>query len=135
VLDKILSDLGEGPTSAEIESCLANFTLARTSDAQAICELAMYNYIEMRHHVNQKGYYIRRIADVCLNKVLGNKWVPLYNAVTFSKTPYTQCIIHKKWQDETLARVGRYVSATFTGCILASLIYWTKGLESPFGLS
>lgn len=60
----------------------------------------MYNYIEMRHHVNQKSYYWRRHIDFTLHKLLGNGWIPLYNSVTFTTMPYSKCISNKKWQDE-----------------------------------
>jgi len=100
VLDDILAQLENGPTGPEINNKLAHFTQVRGSDAHAICELAMYNYLEMRHLVNNRGYYFRRMADVCLHKLLGSAWVPLYNNVTFSRISYSQCIIHRQWQDD-----------------------------------
>jgi kynurenine 3-monooxygenase len=96
ILDDILADLDtEG-----VEKCLKKFTATRSADAQAICDLAMYNYEEMRHLVNQKGYYLRRLIDMNLHRILGDMWVPHYAHVTFSQTPYSQCISHKAWQDE-----------------------------------
>jgi len=90
----------EAEGNRAIEKCLEIFTAQRSQDAQAICELAMYNYVEMRHLVNQKLFHFRRHLDVFLNKMLGTGWVPLYNNVTFSSVPYSACIAHKEWQEK-----------------------------------
>ena len=102
VLDELLHD-PEG--NSKIEACLEKYSTERSRDAQAICELAMYNYLEMRELVNKRGYYLRRLADWSLHKLMGKSWVPLYSAVTFSRMPYAECVQHRKWQDEVREKV------------------------------
>ncbi|CAG7721512.1 unnamed protein product [Allacma fusca] len=120
----ILDDLLDNWDVHGIEKCLANFTETRREDAQAICELAMYNYTEMRHLVNQRGYYLRRLVDQVLNKVFGNGWVPLYNSVTFTRIPYSQCIQKRKWQDEILEKMKNvFVAGTAVALVGVALQY------------
>lgn len=97
-------------SSLGVEKCLEKFSQARNADAQAICELAMYNYEEMRHLVNQKSFYWRRMIDIVLNRVLGKVWTPLYTCVTFSAIPYSKCIENKKWQDKVICAFGHWVN-------------------------
>lgn len=81
----------------------------RNPDAEAIVDLAMYNYIEMRDLVAQPSFLLRKKLDNLLNALFPNWWIPLYTTVTFSRMRYHQCISNKKWQDETLDRIGNWL--------------------------
>ena len=48
----------------------------------------MYNYVEMRAHVNSKIFLLRKFVDDLLHKVLGSSWVPLYTSVSFQRMRY-----------------------------------------------
>ncbi|XP_021952638.1 kynurenine 3-monooxygenase [Folsomia candida] len=121
ILEEIIpnSDLSSG---AGVEKYLEQFSTARSSDAQAICELAMYNYEEMRHLVNQKSYYWRRMIDIGLNKLLGQVWTPLYTSVTFSATPYSKCIENKKWQDKVISKMYAYMTVAVGASVATYLV-------------
>ncbi|XP_076361925.1 kynurenine 3-monooxygenase cn isoform X1 [Tachypleus tridentatus] len=89
----------------DLAQVLPEFTLYRTPDAEAICDLAMYNYVEMRHLVNSKAFLIRKKFDRFLNLFFADSWVPLYTMVTFSKTRYHLCVKNKKWQDKVINQI------------------------------
>lgn len=101
---------------------LEQFTLRRVQNAHAMCELAMYNYIEMRDLVNRKSYLLRKMVDDFLFRILGNKWLPLYNSVSFSSMQYQQCIQNRKWQDE--------VSASYNVLMLRKRLGKVKGIRT-----
>ncbi|XP_055320531.1 kynurenine 3-monooxygenase isoform X2 [Sitodiplosis mosellana] len=84
---------------------LKEFSDTRWQDAQAICDLAMYNYLEMRDLVRSRSYRLRKIFDEFLYRYFPNHWVPLYNSVTFTHMPYKQCIENRKWQDKVLSQI------------------------------
>lgn len=42
-----------------ISDALEQFSVIRNSDAEAICDLAMYNYFEVRTRANHKTFYAR----------------------------------------------------------------------------
>ncbi|EDW01692.1 kynurenine 3-monooxygenase [Drosophila grimshawi] len=98
-----------------LDVALAQFTESRWRDAYAICDLAMYNYVEMRDLTKRWSFRCRKWLDTTLFRLFPRRWVPLYNSVSFSSMPYSQCIANRQWQDKLLGRL-----MTFT--LLASLI-------------
>ncbi|XP_055620642.1 kynurenine 3-monooxygenase isoform X2 [Toxorhynchites rutilus septentrionalis] len=90
---------------SDIESVLEEFSETRWEDAHSICDLAMYNYIEMRDLVTKRTYLFRKKLDEILFWLLPNTWLPLYNSVSFSHMRYSKCIANRKWQDQILTRV------------------------------
>ncbi|XP_058067187.1 kynurenine 3-monooxygenase [Anopheles bellator] len=99
---------------------LPEFSERRWADAHSICDLAMYNYIEMRDLVTKRSYLLRKKLDEILFWLLPNTWVPLYNSVSFSHMPYSQCIANRAWQDKILTRAiygGSVVAAAAIGTL------------------
>lgn len=56
----------------------------------------------MRDLVTKKSYRFRKLLDEFLFWLMPNKWIPLYNSVTFSNMPYSKCIENRKWQDKVI---------------------------------
>merc|ERR1712008_189095 len=89
-----------------LAAALAHYSETRNPDAEAMCDLAMYNYIEMRDLVNKKSFLLRKKLDSFLHWLLPSWWVPLYTSVTFSRMRYSQCVNNRKWQDSALSVVS-----------------------------
>ncbi|GLV41167.1 cinnabar [Carabus blaptoides fortunei] len=87
-----------------LQAVLPAFTKIRYKDAHAICDLAMYNYIEMRDLVNKKSFRLRKKLDDFLYWLLPDIWVPLYNSVSFTRMGYQQCVNNRHWQDKVITR-------------------------------
>nr|XP_014098342.1 kynurenine 3-monooxygenase isoform X1 [Bactrocera oleae] len=94
-------------STAEI---LEQFTELRWRDAHAICDLAMYNYVEMRDLTKRISFRCRKWLDTQLFRLFPSVWVPLYNSVSFTSMPYSKCIANRKWQDKLLSNV--FISAS-----------------------
>lgn len=122
----ILDEIMENASSSEVEDRLEKFSTKRSRDAQAICELAMYNYTEMRHLVNQKSFYVRRTLDLFLYRLMGSRWTPLYTSVTFSNIPYAECINNKRWQDEVVEKAAVYSTWGLIGMSTLALVGYTQ---------
>lgn len=99
VLNNMLDKHGDN-----FELALKAYTEHRNPDAKAICELAMYNYVEMRKSVNSKLFLLRKKIDNLLNVIFPNSWIPLYTMVSFSRERYHLCIEKRKWQDKIINR-------------------------------
>jgi len=91
---------------ADLGEALEEYSKHRNPDAEAMCDLAMYNYIEMRDLVNKKSFLLRKKLDNFLHWLLPDWWVPLYTSVTFSRMRYNRCIENRKWQDAALTRIS-----------------------------
>lgn len=87
----------------DFHRALQEFSDTRWENAHAICDLAMYNYIEMRDLVTRKSYRIRKTIDDFLFWLMPSHWVPLYNSVSFTHMPYKQCVENRAWQNKVYA--------------------------------
>ena len=62
---------------------MAEFQQLRKPDADAIAQLALDNFIEMRDHVADPEFILRKKIEAKLNQHFPEKWIPLYSMVTF----------------------------------------------------
>ncbi|CAD5231926.1 unnamed protein product [Bursaphelenchus xylophilus] len=88
--------------NGDLVKAARTYSERRWNDAHTINDLAMYNYNELKHLVNTRGYKLRKKLDLCLNKYLGQRWTPLYSMVTFTRTPYHKVVENRKRQDQIL---------------------------------
>lgn len=94
LLDQLLTEYDQN-----FEFVLDKFSERRKEDAFAICELAMYNYREMRDLVNKPSFKLRKSLDKQLHKIFPSFWIPLYNSVTFSAIRYSDCMKNREKQN------------------------------------
>jgi len=65
------------------EVVLAEFQTLRKPDADAIAQLALDNFIEMRDLVADADFLLRKKIESKLYELFPDKWIPLYPMVTF----------------------------------------------------
>lgn len=82
------------------------YSIKRNPDAEAICDLAMYNYLVMRDLVTKRSFIMRKKLDKFFHRLIPNIWIPLYTTVSFSRIRYSECIENKKWQDQVLSKIA-----------------------------
>lgn len=99
VMDEIMDQLNEN-----IAAVLQEYTRVRVPDDHAIADLAMYNYVEMRAHVNSKYFLFRKYLDNILHVIMPNTIVPLYTMVTFTRTRYHEAVNRWHWQDKVITQ-------------------------------
>lgn len=92
---------------ADLGAVLETFSRERKPNADAIRDLALYNFLEMRSRVNDPGYKARRALDRVLHGIAPELWVPLYSMVTFSTMPYAEARARAEQQDALLRKAGR----------------------------
>jgi kynurenine 3-monooxygenase len=95
---------------------LEDYSKTRNPDAEAMCDLAMYNYVEMRDLVNKKSFLVRKKLDNFLHWLLPSCWVPLYTSVTFSRMRYHKCVSNRAWQDSALGNISSLVGICGLAC-------------------
>ncbi len=88
------------------EISLQEYQESRRPDADAICELALNNFIEMRNLVGDTTFLLRKKIEAKINELYPEKWIPLYSMVTFSpKIRYSEALAIGKKQDKIMAEV------------------------------
>ncbi|XP_051869197.1 kynurenine 3-monooxygenase isoform X2 [Pristis pectinata] len=115
VFDELLDQFNN-----DLSKCLPEFSRLRVPDDHAISDLAMYNYVEMRKHVNSKWFVFRKYVDNFLHFCMPNTIVPLYTMVTFTRIRYHKVIKRHKWQSKVINSMlfVMGVLATITGAVM-----------------
>jgi kynurenine 3-monooxygenase len=67
------------------EKVLPEYQQLRKPDGDAIAELALNNFIEMRDKVADPKFILQKKIEAKLHQQYPEKWIPLYSMVTFSE--------------------------------------------------
>ncbi|RNC81804.1 MAG: FAD-dependent monooxygenase [Phycisphaera sp.] len=67
---------------------IREFSKRRIPNANAIADLALDNFIEMRDSVANQMFLLRKRIEHALHAIDAERYMPLYNLVSFSNMPY-----------------------------------------------
>ena len=81
------------------------FAEQRKPDADAIADLAIYNFIEMRDKVADEDFLLRKKIEKRMFEEHPDKWMPLYSQVTFSHIPYSKAWQAGQKQDQIMDKI------------------------------
>jgi kynurenine 3-monooxygenase len=90
---------------------LPEYQNLRKPDGDAIAQLALDNFIEMRDLVADADFLLRKKIEAHLHSLYPNDWIPLYSMVTFYEhirysEAYRNGQIQKKIMDEVMRKPG-----------------------------
>ena len=103
VLDECLAEFPDNR-----ERAFAEYFSRRKENADALADLAVHNFIEMRDKTASKAFRTKKKLDHLLEGWLPGIYLPLYTMVTFTRIPYAQAAKRARRQD-------RIVYATLIG--------------------
>ncbi len=98
---------------------LARFASTRRPDTDALAQLALDNFVEMRDHVGSRWFLAVKTAERWLHRWWPDRVVPLYEMVTFSRLPYSQAVERSERQDRLLARIVLVAAAAVALVVIA----------------
>lgn len=78
---------------------------ARKPNGDAVADLALANFIEMRDLVGQPEFLLRKKIEARFSGRHPQLWTPLYTMVTFSETPYSVALSEGKKQERIMDQV------------------------------
>ncbi|XDA81580.1 hypothetical protein R6Z07F_011509 [Ovis aries] len=111
----------------DFSMCLPEFSRFRVPDDHAISDLSMYNYTEMRAHVNSRWFIFQKNIERLLHAIMPSTFIPLYTMVTFSRIRYHEAVLHWYWQKKVINR-GFFLFGTL---IAVSGTYLLMRYKSP----
>jgi kynurenine 3-monooxygenase len=100
VLDECLNKF---PDSRE--RAFADYFKHRKENADALADLAIGNFIEMRDKTASRTFRAKKKLDHLLEAALPGVYLPLYTMVTFTRVPYAQAARRARLQDRILYAV------------------------------
>ena len=89
----------------EWDEVFSQFSAKRAPEADAISELALKNYIEMRDLTANEQWLLQKKIERKITTKHPDKWLPLYSQVTFSHTPYDVALRNGELQNAIMKRV------------------------------
>ena len=98
-------------SSASLAETIEQFQKQRKPDADAIAELALMNFVEMRDRVADPAFLLQKKIEAELHRRYPDQWVPLYTMVTFSSRRYSEALAIGKRQEEIMQEVVRQYSS------------------------
>jgi kynurenine 3-monooxygenase len=116
VLDECLREF-----SGEVAAALDTYERRRKRHADALADLAIGNFLEMRDKTASKTFLFGKKVEKVLAKLLPGRFVPLYYMVSFSRTPYADAVSRARTQWRAVfAVVGVALFAVLV--VLAALV-------------
>ena len=119
VLNSLIETYGDDWTGI-----LQAYQQLRKPDGDAIANLALNNFVEMRDKVADPKFLLQKKIETAFSKKYPDKWIPLYSQVTFSpQIRYSDALVNgqkqeaimqqimampdieNKWQDEAIEKI------------------------------
>ena len=88
------------------EAALRSYYEGRKAHADAIADLAIANFLEMRDHVASVGFRMKKRTQRILHRLMPSWYTPLYNLVSFTLIPYAEARRRAARADRVLRAVG-----------------------------
>jgi kynurenine 3-monooxygenase len=114
VLDECLEEFPENR-----ERAFAKYFRSRKENADALADLAIGNFIEMRDKTASKTFRAKKKLDHGLEVALPGIYLPLYTMVTFTRMPYAKAAKRAQIQDALV-----YASLFLMGAVLVAAMLW-----------
>ena len=84
----------------------AEYFERRKVNADALADLALENFIEMRDKTASRAFRAKKKLDHFLEAALPGIYLPLYTMVTFTRTPYAEAARRARLQDRIIMYSG-----------------------------
>ena len=88
------------------ENALRSYYEGRKVNADAIADLAIANFLEMRDHVSSARFRMKKRTQRILHRLLPRWYTPLYNLVSFTLIPYAEARRRAARADRVVKVVG-----------------------------
>jgi kynurenine 3-monooxygenase len=126
ILDECLARFPENR-----ERAFAEYFGQRKPNTDALANLAIQNFIEMRDKTASRMFRAKKKLDHVLEGLLPGIYLPLYTMVTFTRIPYKEAERRARWQDRLVYASLAGISALLISVIFYSLVlYWGRATIS-----
>ena len=87
------------------EAIFAEYNIVRKPDGDALQDLSVDNYYEMRDHVGNPDFLLRKKIEAKFSAIHPEKWMTLYSQVSFSEIRYSDAYKHGQLQNRIMDEV------------------------------
>jgi kynurenine 3-monooxygenase len=90
---------------ADWNKVFREFEIARKQNTDAIADMAIENFVEMRDRVGDAHFLFRKKVELALQEKFPDRFVPKYSMVTFLRVPYATALNRGQVQDRILTEL------------------------------
>lgn len=102
---RALAELLAARGLTDLDDTLAEFESIRKPNADAIADMALDNFVEMRDKVGRAEFLYRKRVEQAIHDLFPDRVFPQYNLVSFSTVPYTEARRRGRELDQFLDRI------------------------------
>jgi kynurenine 3-monooxygenase len=115
ILDRVM-----GRHPGNLEAAFDEFAVSRKPDTDALADLAITNFVEMRDRVASPAFLMRKALGRVAHRLFPRWFVPIYSLVTFSTIPYAQAVERARRQNRGIALILALFAVAILAWLLAS---------------
>jgi kynurenine 3-monooxygenase len=104
------------------KAAFESYEQRRKPNVDALADLAIANFIEMRDHVASRRFLAVKKLEKVLHRLFPRRFVPLYSMVTFSRIPYAEAVERARRQWRAVRRSAALAAAALAALLL--LVVW-----------
>ena len=90
----------------DLTAAFTRYQVARKPNTEAIADLALANFNEMRDHVASRWFLLKKRFEKALYALVPGWFVPLYPMISFSLIPYAEAKARSERQSRVLKGIG-----------------------------
>ncbi len=103
----------------DLSRVLPAFERARKPHAEAIADMALENFVEMRDKVGSRAFRLKKKGEHLLHALLPGTYVPLYHMVSFTSIPYADARARARRQSGIVRAVAIAIGLALSLALLA----------------
>lgn len=104
------------------EAAFARYESLRKRHTDALADLSLANFVEMRDHTASRAFLVARRLEQGLHRLFPAWFVPLYTLVTFTRTPYADAVERARRQTRAVRAVAGTAAVLLLGLLLWVLL-------------
>lgn len=101
---------GRSPDKVEWDEVFKEFEKIRKKETDAIADLAVENFVEMRDHVARPAFQLKKKVERILEEHYPGLFVPKYTMVTFRRIPYSVALSRGVVQEGILNELCQHIT-------------------------
>ena len=102
------------------EAAFARYQALRKRHTDALADLSMANFVEMRDHTASRAFLLARRLEKDLHRLFPTRFTPLYTMVTFTRMPYADAVLKARRQ----SLIVKAVAAGLALAVAVLLLVW-----------
>jgi kynurenine 3-monooxygenase len=104
------------------ETIFAAFESRRREHADALADLSLANFVEMRDHTASRVFLLKKSMEKTLHRLWPRWFIPLYMMISFTRIPYADAVRRDRRQRRVVLAVSAAAGALLFALILTLIL-------------